>query len=76
MARKTDRAPHPTRFSTTRRRFPFSAGTQRLSGLATEPVHVPQPREDADATTSRHPIMHWVLVTDENGRSRPEVRWL
>jgi hypothetical protein len=72
MARRTDRAPHPTRFSTTR----LSAGTNRLSGLATEPVNVPQPREDADATTSGHPIMHWVLVTDDKGRSRPEVRWL
>jgi hypothetical protein len=39
-------------------------------------VHVPQPREDADAIASEYPIMHWVLVTDHNGRTRPEARWL
>ncbi|WP_150237149.1 hypothetical protein [Nocardiopsis quinghaiensis] len=76
MARRTDRAPQPARSITTRRHIRSSAGTRRLSGLAPEPVHVPQPREDADAITSGHPIMHWVLVTDENGRNRPQVRWL
>lgn len=75
MARRTDRAPQPTRL-TTRRHARSSAGTRRLSGLAHEPVHLPQPRVDADATASEHPIMHWVLVTDENGRRRPEARWL
>ncbi|WP_017570278.1 hypothetical protein [Nocardiopsis halotolerans] len=76
MARRTDRAPHTARFSAARRRLRPSAGTRRPSGLVPEPTHVPQPREDADTTTSRHPIMHWVMITDESGRSRPEVRWL
>ncbi|MFJ9557900.1 hypothetical protein ACIRPH_29180 [Nocardiopsis sp. NPDC101807] len=76
MARWTDRAPHPTRSATPRRRIRPAAATRRLSGLTPEPVHVPQPREDADAIASDYPIMHWVLVTDHNGRTRPEARWL
>ncbi|MEE2039806.1 hypothetical protein Q8791_21535 [Nocardiopsis sp. CT-R113] len=76
MARRTDRAPQPTRSATPRRRIRPTAATRRLSGLSPEPVHVPQPREDADAIASEHPIMHWVLVTDDNGRTRPEARWL
>ncbi len=76
MAHRTDPAPRPAHSVTTRRRSRTSAETHRLSGLSPEPVHVPQPREDADVIASEHPIMHWVLVTDENGRSRPEARWL
>ncbi|WP_285733237.1 hypothetical protein [Nocardiopsis sp. ATB16-24] len=76
MAHRTDRAPRPAHSVTTRRRIRTSAETRRLSGLPLEPAPVPQPREDADAIASEHPIMHWVLVTDENGRSRPEARWL
>ncbi|WP_159945519.1 MULTISPECIES: hypothetical protein [unclassified Nocardiopsis] len=76
MARRTDRAPQPARSLTTRRTVRSATRARRLSGLAPEPVQVPQPREDADAITSGHPIMHWVLVTDENGRRRPEARWL
>lgn len=76
MAPSSDRAPHPTRSTTTRRRRRSAAGTHRLTGLGAGPAHVPQPREDADATRSEHPIMHWVLTTDDNGRLRPEARWL
>ena len=76
MARRTDRAPQPTRSATPRRRIRTATATRRLSGLTPEPAHVPQPRENADAIASEHPIMHWVLVTDDNGRTRPEVRWL
>ncbi|MFD6950925.1 MULTISPECIES: hypothetical protein [unclassified Nocardiopsis] len=76
MARRTDRAPQPARSITPRRRTRSSAGTRRLAGLAAEPVHVPRPREDADTVTSGHPIMHWVMVTDENGRNCPQARWL
>lgn len=73
MARRIDRAPKPTRSAPHRRRRTRSAATARsLAG----PVQVPQPRENADATRSEHPIMHWVLVTDENGRTYPETRWL
>ncbi|NYH52769.1 MULTISPECIES: hypothetical protein [Nocardiopsis] len=74
MARRTDRAPKPARSITARRHIRPSTGT-RPSGLVPEPANVPQPREDADATISGHPIMHWVMVTDENGRNRPQVRW-
>lgn len=73
MARRIDRAPKPTRSAPRHRRRTRSAATaRRLAG----PVQVPQPRETADATRSEHPIMHWVLVTDENGRTYPEARWL
>lgn len=74
MARRIDRAPQPTRSAPPRRRRTRSAATaRRLAGS----VQVPQPRDStADDTRSEHPIMHWVLVTDENGRTHPEVRWL
>ena len=76
MARRTDRAPHLTRSTTAPRRTRSAAASRRLSGLAPEPAQVPVPREDADKTPSEHPIMHWVVVTDEMGRTRPEARWL
>ncbi|MBR8741408.1 hypothetical protein [Nocardiopsis sp. MG754419] len=76
MARRTDPAPHLSRTLNSRRRSRSAAESHRLSGLAPQPTQVPRPREDADATTSEHPIMHWVLITDENGRTRPEARWL
>lgn len=74
MARRTERAVQPTR-SHTRRRTRSAATTRRLSGLGDGPAAVPQPREDADRISSKHPIMHWVLVTDDHGRTRPEARW-
>ncbi|MEU0489840.1 hypothetical protein ACOQFV_03945 [Nocardiopsis changdeensis] len=76
MARRTDRAPHPTRSVDARRRTRSAEETLRMSGLAPDAVSVPRPREDADAISSGHPIMHWVLVADETGRTRPEARWL
>ncbi|MGW5876627.1 hypothetical protein ACWFMI_08770 [Nocardiopsis terrae] len=76
MARSTEPGPHLTRSVTTPRRARSAATSRRLAGLAPEPALVPKPREDADTTTSEHPIMHWVLVTDDNGRTRPEARWL
>lgn len=79
MARRTENGPHLTRSVTTSRRTRSAAASRRLSGLAPEPALVPKPRtdqENADTTTSEHPIMHWVLVTDDNGRTRPEARWL
>lgn len=73
MARRTDRAPQPTRSAPHRHEHTRSAATaHRLSA----PLNVPQPRENAEAIRSEHPIMHWVLVTDENGRTYPESRWL
>ena len=53
-----------------------AATARRLSGLGEGPAHLPQPREDADRISSEHPIMHWILVTDDDGRTRPEARWL
>ncbi|MBQ1081799.1 MULTISPECIES: hypothetical protein [unclassified Nocardiopsis] len=79
MARRTEHGPHLSRSATTSRRTRSTAASRRLSGLAPEPALVPQPRtdhEDADTITSEHPIMHWVLVTDDSGRTRPEARWL
>ena len=76
MARRTDRAPHPTRPTATRRRTRSIEETLRMSGLTPNAVSVPRPREDVDTISSGHPIMHWVLVTDETGRTRPEARWL
>lgn len=76
MARRTEHAPNLTRPTTARRRTRSTAAERRLSGLAPEPAQVPLPREDAEATRSEHPITHWVLVTDDNGRTRPEARWL
>ncbi|CAL9485378.1 hypothetical protein SUDANB121_03142 [Nocardiopsis dassonvillei] len=76
MARRTDRAPHPTRSADARRHMRSPEETLRLAGLAPDAVSVPLPRENADTITSGHPIMHWVSVTDETGRTRPEARWL
>ncbi|MFL1381044.1 MULTISPECIES: hypothetical protein [unclassified Nocardiopsis] len=76
MARRTDRAPHPTRSADARRRTRSTEETLRMSGLAPDAVSVPRARESADAISSGHPIVHWVLVTDETGRTRPEARWL
>lgn len=75
MARRTERAVQPTR-SHARRRMRTAATARRLSGLGEGPARVPQPREDADRISSEHPIMHWVLATDDDGRTRPEARWL
>ncbi|WP_026126882.1 hypothetical protein [Nocardiopsis xinjiangensis] len=75
MARRTERAVQPAR-SHARRRTRAAATTRRLSGSVGGPAAVPQPREDADRISSQHPIMHWVLVTDDDGRTRPEARWL
>ncbi|SIO90703.1 hypothetical protein BQ8420_28015 [Nocardiopsis sp. JB363] len=61
---------------TTRRRSRSTAESRRLAGLAPQPAQVPSPRDDADATTSEYPIIHWILITDESGRTRPEARWL
>lgn len=73
MARRIDRAPQPTHSAPPHRRRTRSSAARRLAA----PVQVPQPRDSiADDTRSEHPIMHWVLVTDENGRTHPEVRWL
>ncbi len=47
-----------------------------MSGLTPDAASVPRPRENVDAISSGHPIMHWVLATDEAGRTRPEARWL
>ncbi|MEV2278475.1 hypothetical protein AB0I72_23105 [Nocardiopsis sp. NPDC049922] len=74
MARRTERAPRLARSTTDRRRTRTAPGTRRR--LTGDAVCLPQPREDADSTRSHHPITHWVMVTDENGRSRPEARWL
>ncbi|MDE3723454.1 hypothetical protein PWG71_18840 [Nocardiopsis sp. N85] len=76
MARRTERAPHPTRSVNVRRRTRSTEENLRLAGLAPDAVSVPRPREDADTIASGHPIMHWVPVTDETGRTRPEARWL
>ncbi|MBB6121701.1 hypothetical protein [Nocardiopsis algeriensis] len=76
MAHHIERAVHPTRSPQAGRTVRTPEEALRLSGVAAEPVHVPRPREDADTISSQHPIMHWVLVTDENGRTRPEARWL
>ncbi|MFD6097346.1 hypothetical protein ACFVWN_23250 [Nocardiopsis flavescens] len=76
MARRTDRAPHPTLSADARRHARSAEEDLRLAGLTPDAVSVPRPRENADAISSGHPIMHWVLVTDETGRTRPEARWL
>lgn len=75
MARST-KAPHLARSTEAGGRNRPEAETRRLAGLTTTPVNVPQPRDSADTTRSGHPIMHWVMVTDDNGRTRPEARWL
>jgi hypothetical protein len=72
----THRAPRLARSTTTGGRTRPEAETRRLAGLTTTPVNVPQPRDTADSMSSGHPIMHWVMVTDDNGRARPEARWL
>lgn len=74
MARRMERAVQPTR-SHARRPVRSTATARRLSGLGGDSATVPQPREDADRINSEHPIMHWVLVTDDHGRTRPEARW-
>ncbi|MFE1166114.1 hypothetical protein [Nocardiopsis sp. NPDC058789] len=78
MARRTEHGPHLSHSATTPRRTRSTAASRRLSGLAPEPALVPRPRTDQEDTdtTSEHPIMHWVLVTDDRGRTRPEARWL
>ncbi|WP_236700335.1 hypothetical protein [Allosalinactinospora lopnorensis] len=37
---------------------------------------MPQPRRSPEAApSSDRPTLSWVLVTDQNGRTRPEARW-
>ncbi|MFD0773233.1 hypothetical protein ACFQZ2_04755 [Streptomonospora algeriensis] len=31
--------------------------------------------EAVEAVTSGRPLLNWVLVTDDNGRTHPEARW-
>lgn len=62
----------PAPQKTTRRRMRTAA---RRKVTAPAPA-APQPRETAEVVASDRPLLSWVLVTDDNGRTRPEARWV
>ncbi|KIH98769.1 hypothetical protein LP52_11625 [Streptomonospora alba] len=61
----------PAPQKTTRRR-PRTAARRKATAPAPA---APQPRETAEAVASDRPLLSWVLVTDDSGRTRPEARW-
>ncbi|MDT0301964.1 hypothetical protein [Streptomonospora wellingtoniae] len=65
-------APQAGRTAPPRRRTRNAA---RLRSAAPAPA-APQPREAAESVASDRPLMSWVLVTDDSGRTRPEARWI
>lgn len=75
MAFRISRRSQTAHPATTGRRVRSEATTRRLSGLGPQNTTVPKPRETTEESSTSHPIMHWVLVTDDSGRARPEARW-
>ncbi|WP_067974911.1 hypothetical protein [Nocardiopsis trehalosi] len=78
MARKVIPASQTSRPAPARRRSRGLA-TRRATGPARGPwtTAAPQPRPSLeDAVAPVRPTMNWVLVTDDNGRTRPEARWV
>ncbi|GAA4917710.1 hypothetical protein [Streptomonospora salina] len=62
----------PAPLKTTRRR---TRKTARRATGAPAPA-APRPRAAPEAAASDRPLLTWVLVTDDNGRTRPEARWV
>ncbi|MFC3997902.1 hypothetical protein ACFOVU_18350 [Nocardiopsis sediminis] len=81
MARKVIPASQTSRPAPTRRRSRSLAG-RRAGGPARGAwtTTAPQPPvtvdDDPGALPSGRPTMTWVLVTDADGRTRPEAHWL
>ncbi|WP_343233443.1 hypothetical protein [Streptomonospora sp. PA3] len=65
-------APQTSRTAPPRRRA--RSAVRRRSADA--PSVAPRPRETAEALASDRPLLSWQLVTDDNGRTRPEARWV
>ncbi|QBI56708.1 hypothetical protein [Streptomonospora litoralis] len=76
-------APQTSRTAPIRRRT-RSALRRKSTAESAAPAApaAPQPRETAEAVkaveevvASDRPLLSWVLVTDDNGRTRPEAHW-
>ncbi|MBB4935390.1 hypothetical protein F4561_006284 [Lipingzhangella halophila] len=74
MARTTNGQTQQARQAAPQRRPRPSA--RRRAPLDT---NLPQPRRslesEQETAAPARPMLRWVLVTDENGRTRPEARW-
>lgn len=64
-------APQTSRTAPNRRR---TRSAQRRSSVRAQGAAA-APQATAEATPSDRPLLSWVLVTDDNGRTRPEARW-
>ncbi|GAA1756244.1 hypothetical protein GCM10009834_12130 [Streptomonospora arabica] len=72
MNRPVSPAPQTSRTAPARRRARNAA---RLRSSAPAPA-APQQREAAESVASDRPLLSWVLVTDDSGRTHPEARWI
>ncbi|MBB6174466.1 hypothetical protein HNR23_004526 [Nocardiopsis mwathae] len=77
MTRQVNRAPQTSRPTPARRRTRPSAlrTTAGRSRVQQQGITMPEPRETTETLSTGRPQLNWVLVTDENGRTRPEARW-
>ncbi|ASU81715.1 hypothetical protein CDO52_01915 [Nocardiopsis gilva YIM 90087] len=76
MTRRVSRAPQTSRPAPARRRVRPSAPRTAVSrARGQQSVAMPEPRETTETIASGSPKLSWVLVTDKNGRTRPEARW-
>ncbi|GAB3446658.1 hypothetical protein GCM10027570_18320 [Streptomonospora sediminis] len=67
-------APQTSRTAPNRRRT--RSAQRRSSVRAQSAAPAPAaPQATAEATPSDRPLLSWALVTDDNGRTRPEARW-
>jgi len=78
MKQPVSPAPQTSRTAPARRRTRSalrrkSTGTQSAAPAAPA---APQPRETLETVASDRPLLSWVLVTDDNGRTRPEADWI
>ncbi|MFC4564403.1 hypothetical protein ACFO4E_21285 [Nocardiopsis mangrovi] len=81
MARKVISASQTSRPAPTRRRSRSLAGRRaggpaRGTWTATAPQQQPVTDDDPGTLPSGRPTMSWILVTDADGRTRPEAQWV
>ncbi len=79
MASRVNSTSQTNRPAPSRRRS-RSTAVRRTTALARGPLtSAPpqrQPAEAAEAHTFGKPTLSWALITDTNGRVRPEARWV
>lgn len=74
MVRRQSMAAQTGRPAPTRRRTRPTVVRRAPGPLRRADAAPPAPR--ASEETVQRPTMTWVLVTDENGRTRPQARWI